>query len=83
MVSDLEILRALADLEPGHVASVQASWEVAGEDRDARRRVRMVITSLCRDGTIGRIFARYRDEPLEIIRLDRDALLAKLDEEQR
>ena len=42
--------------------------------------MRLVIRELARSGTVERIFARHNSEPLELVRFDRDVLLATLAE---
>ncbi|MGA9078327.1 MAG: hypothetical protein WB383_08350 [Acidimicrobiales bacterium] len=74
------MIRQFAELGPEWFSAVEVSWEVAGADREGRRRVRLVIRELARSGTVERIFARHNSEPLELVRFDRDVLLATLAE---
>lgn len=78
--SSLALLRRMADADPGWVSVVQLSWDVAGDDDQERRDVRHLTSTLHRQGVWQAIFARHRAGQLMLVRVDRDALEAWLDE---
>ena len=76
------IVQSLADLEAGWVTSMQASWEIGGDDLDMRRQVRRVLSLLGRARILEQRWVRHRDTQLEIVHLIRERLLDALDDER-
>jgi hypothetical protein len=81
--SEDEILRILLTLDEGWWSDLQISWEIGGQDLDARRAVRGVLSAVGQTGVQERIFVRHRGgEPFAVTRVDHAAIREALDENQ-
>jgi len=78
-----DLLRILLGLDECWWSDLQLSWELGGDDLNARRAVRGLLSAIGRTGALERIFVKHRGgEPFACTRIDRDAILEALGEDQ-
>jgi len=78
-----DLLRILLGLDEGFWSDLQISWTLGGDDLNARRQVRGLLSAIGRSGVLERIFVRHRgDEPFACTRIEHAAIAEALGEDQ-